>query len=90
MNSTTQTNAGISNLRAFLIAVTIVACGGSLSVAACAWINHFWWMWTGAYHHNSFPMGAFAKEASGYALCICLASGLIWGVALLWERRGRA
>lgn len=89
MNSTIQASTGISSLRAFLIALTIVACGGSLSVAVCAWINHFWWTWTGAYAWNSFPMRSFAIEASGFAGCVCLASAVIWAAALFWERKAQ-
>lgn len=39
MNGTLQAGTGISNWRAFFLAVTIVACGGSLSVAAYAWFT---------------------------------------------------
>jgi hypothetical protein len=86
MNGTFQAGTGISNLRAFLIALTVVACGGSLSVAAYAWLTHFWWTWTGAYAGNSFPMGAFAVDASRVAGYVCLASAVIWAAVLLWDR----
>lgn len=90
VNSTLQTVSGITNLRAFLIAVTVVACGGSLSVAAYAWLTHFWWMWTGAYAGNSFPMGAFAVGASRFAGYVCLVGAVIWTGVLGWERGSRS
>jgi hypothetical protein len=90
MTDTLQARTGISNWRAFFLAATIVACGGSLSVAAYAWLTHFWWTWTGAYAGNSFPMGAFAVDASRFAGCVCLAAAVIWTVVLVWERKGRA
>lgn len=86
MSAIVQTGKGISNLRAFLIAVTVAACGGSLFVAAYAWATHFWWTWTGAY--GSFPMRAFAVDASRFAGGVCLVGAVFWSVALGWERRG--
>ncbi|HEX3127562.1 MAG TPA: hypothetical protein VH394_09535 [Thermoanaerobaculia bacterium] len=91
MNGTGQAaSKGISTFRAFLIAVTVVACGGSLFVAGYAWLTHFWWLWTDAYGGNSFPMGAFAVEASRFAGYVCLASTVIWAAILLWDRKGKA
>ena len=85
MTRTIQASHGISTLRAFFISLTVVVCGGSLFVAAYAWLTHFWWSWTGAYAWNSFPMGAFAVDASRFAGSVCLVAAAIWAVVLIWE-----
>lgn len=70
-----------------LLSLTAAACVSSLCVAAYAWHTHFQWLRTGAYSHNSFPMGAFAVDASWFAGCVCLGSAVLWAIVLVRDRK---
>ena len=69
------------------LAATAFICLGSIGAAIYAWVTHFHRQSTGAYEMNSFPMGAFARDATWFATYVCLAAAPGWWVA---RRRRRA
>ena len=74
-------------VKIIIMAANGVVCAGSITLAASAWWKHAEWERTGAHSQNSFPMRAFAKDATWFASWLLLASLLGWAVALWWIRR---
>lgn len=71
------------------LALNAVVCCGAFAVAAWAWMTHLHWQATDAYGHNSFPMNAFAADATWFAVIVLCVSAGVWSVIFLRRRNER-